>query len=255
VDPRTGAVRYAPNLRWRDFPLRARLEEAVDLPVWVLNDVQAATYGEWLHGAGRGAEHLVTLFVGTGIGGGVVLDGRLIHGCDGTAGEIGHMKIDRAGPQCTCGRQGCLEAYAGGWAIARRAREALQDEAGRGSVLLEAAGGRADAVTAETVSAAYHLGDPLAARLVEEIAVALATGVASVVSGFNPCLVILGGGVIEGIPALVSLIRTEVAARALEVPAASVRIVTAALGRHAGAVGAAAWARHGGGTARGNPPP
>ena len=119
----TGVVSYAPNLFWRDAPLRARLEHELGLPVAVLNDVRAATWGEWRHGAGQGVEDLVVVFVGTGIGGGVVSGGRLLTGCTNMAGELGHLTIVAGGRPCRCGNLGCLEAYAGGWAIALRARE------------------------------------------------------------------------------------------------------------------------------------
>lgn len=243
VDPGTGTVLYAPNLDWRDFPLKKRLEGALGMPVSVLNDVQAATYGAWVHGAGRGAQDLVCVFVGTGVGGGVIAGGRLLQGCSGSAGELGHMTIDLRGPPCRCGNHGCLEAYVGGWAIARRAREALAADAAAGERLLGLAGADPGRVTAELVATAVHEGDDLARRVVRETGEALAAGIASIVNAFNPCLVILGGGVIEGLPELVDMVRDGVPARALAAPLQRLRIVKAELGPHAGAVGAAAWAR------------
>ena len=125
IEAASGAVRFAPNLGWHDVPLQADLQQALGLPVAVTNDVRAATWGEWLHGAGQGCDDLVCLFVGTGIGGGVVSGGRMLTGGSNTAGELGHMTIDLHGPPCHCGNRGCLEALAGGWAIARRAQEAI----------------------------------------------------------------------------------------------------------------------------------
>ncbi len=242
VDPESGNVWYAPNLGWRDFPLRTRLQDTVGLPTFVVNDVQAATIGEWKHGAGRGISDVVTLFVGTGVGGGVISDGRLVRGCDGSAGELGHLKVAVEGRRCSCDRRGCLEAYAGGWAIARRAREAVEAAPDRAATLIELAGGDHGAITAGTVADAFHRGDPMAQDLVSEVARALGTGLASIANAFNPCLIILGGGVVEGIRELTALARREVEIRALDVAVKSLRVVPASLGQHAGTIGAAAWA-------------
>ena len=243
VDPATGTVLHAPNLKWNDFPLKALLEEAIDLPVFVINDVQAATYGEWTCGAGRGAEDIVCLFVGTGIGGGVVSHGSLILGCGGTAGELGHTTIDWHGPQCTCRNRGCLEAFAAGWAIARRARDVVTEQPDEGRRLIALADGAIGNLTAKVVAQAARDGDPLAARLVRETGEALGVGVASIANAFNPCMVILGGGVIEGMPELVGMAEAEARRRALAAALHSLEVVKAGLGKHAGTVGAATWAR------------
>jgi glucokinase len=244
VDPGTGTVRHAINLHFNDFPLRDRLSAALDgLPVTVLNDVQAATYGEWRHGAGRGVADLVTLFVGTGVGGGVVADGRLLRGTGGSLGEIGHTTVQLDGRRCRCGNDGCVEAYAGGWAIAARAAEAVRADRAGGARLLELAAGRPHACTAGMVGKAAAEGDPLARLLVDEVAAALGAAVASVVNAFNPALVILGGGVVDGIPELVERAAQAVVVRALPAARAGVQIVRPLLGLHAGTVGAAAWAR------------
>ncbi len=241
VDPGNGTVLHAPNLDWTNVPLRDRLADAAGLPVFVLNDVQAATFGEWKHGAGQGVSNLVTVFVGTGVGGGVVTEGALTRGCSGSAGELGHLKIEMKGRSCTCGRVGCVEAYAGGWAIGQRARELVATHPERATHLITLAG--SDPITGRTVAEAFHAGDALAVELVHEVARALGVAVASVVNAFNPCLIVLGGGVIEGLPELVGLIEREVQRSALPAALAGLRMTMAALGRHAGAVGAAAWAR------------
>lgn len=243
VDPETGTVLRAPNLEWRDFPLKQRLERAIGLPVSVINDVQAATYGEWTCGAGRSVQNLVCLFVGTGVGGGVVTSGSLMRGCDGTAGELGHTILDWHGPRCTCRNRGCLEAFASGWAIARRARAAAEAHPAEARALLDLAGGDPEGVTAEIVVQAAHSGDPLAARLMRETGEALGAGIAAIANAFNPCMVILGGGVIEGMPELVAAAEAEARRRALEAAIVSLQVVKAGLGKHAGTVGAAMWAR------------
>ena len=244
IDPATGMVWTAPNLHWREVPLRARLEEALRVPVAVLNDVQSATYAEWTFGAGRGAADLLCLFVGTGVGGGIVAQGQLVRGCGGSAGELGHTVVDLNGRPCRCGNRGCLEAYAGGWAIAERARAALASRPdARDSLLYAGAQAAGDEVTARTVGEAFRAGDPLAGEIVRETGAALGAAVASFLNAFNPCMVILGGGVIEGITKLVERINAEVAARSLPAARACARIVRAQLGLHAGAIGAASWAR------------
>ena len=241
VDP-DGTVLFGPNLNWHDVPLRTQLARALGRPVAVLNDVQAATYGEWRFGAGRGSDDLVCLFVGTGVGGGIVADGRLRHGATGTAGELGHLTVERSGRKCRCPNSGCLEAYAGGWAIAERAREAVAADRARGGRLLALAGELAS-VTSETVEKAYAAGDPLAQELVEETMGYLVCGLVSIVNGINPRAIVLGGGVLEGFLPLVPSLGHQVRARALPAAAEGLRIVPAALGADSGVVGAAAYAR------------
>ncbi|MBI2166357.1 MAG: ROK family protein [Chloroflexi bacterium] len=238
IDRASGSVHFAPNLGWRDVPLRARLEATLGLPVMVTNDVRAATWCEWRFGAGRGMEHMACLFVGTGIGGGLVLGGRLVEGHTNSAAEMGHMTIVAGGKPCRCGGRGCLEAYAGGWAIAQRAQEALQADPWAGEGLLALAGALEN-VSAATVSAAYGGGDPLAQRLVEETGFYLGAGAVTIVNAFNPQLLVLGGGVVEGLPVLVSLAEAFVKAHALEAANRGLRITRAALGPRAGVIGAA----------------
>ena len=179
-------IEFAPNLGWQKVPLGANLARRLDLPVRLLNDVRAATWGEWLYGAGRDCDNLACVFVGTGIGGGIISDGKMLDGHSNTAGEIGHMVVELNGEKCRCGNRGCLEAYAGGWGIARRARDACRDPVA-GHLLLQLAGGDAGAVTAKTVSEAASAGDPLARRILSQADEALAAGMISLVHAFNPC--------------------------------------------------------------------
>jgi len=242
VDKVTGTVRFSPNLGWHNVPLRAKLEEALGLPVVVNNDVRAATWAEWQHGAGQGVSDLVCLFIGTGIGGGVVSGGCLLEGCYNSAGELGHTTIIASGRHCRCPNRGCLEAYAGGWAIAERAQETVRADPKGGQTLVTLAG-NIKHISAATVSQAYAGGDPLARRLVEETAQYLAAGIVSIVNAFNPCLLILGGGVIQGLPEYVPMIERYVRPKALETAVERLHIVTATLGNKAGVIGAAALAR------------
>jgi len=237
-----GTVLFGPNLNWHSVPLGARLARALHRPVSVLNDVQAATYGEWRFGAGREIDDLVCLFVGTGVGGGIVAEGRLRHGATGTAGELGHLTVERNGRKCRCPNSGCLEAYVGGWAIAERAREAVAADRARGARLLEVAGELAS-ITSESVEKAYRERDPLAEELVEETMGYLVCGLVSIVNGINPKTIVLGGGVLGGFPTFLASVAHQVRARALPAAAEGLRIVPAALGAESGVVGAAAYAR------------
>ena len=242
IEADSGMVRFAPNLDWHDVPFQADLGEALGLPVVVTNDVRAAAWGEWLHGAGRGCDDLVCLFIGTGIGGGVVSGGQMLSGCSNTAGELGHIVIDLHGPTCHCGNRGCLEALAGGWAIARRARETVAGEGGSGATLLQMAGGKPEALTAKMVAHAANQGDLLAQKIVNQAAEALVAGITSLVNAFNPCRLILGGGVIEGLPEWIDRIEKGVRQRALAAALASLQVLPAQLHSDAGVVGAAALA-------------
>jgi len=243
IDRVEGVVRYSPNLpAWQNVPLRRELENIFNIPVTVNNDVRTITWGEWKYGAGQGINDLVCLFVGTGIGGGVVSNGKLLEGCTNTAGELGHITVVAGGRKCSCPNEGCLEAYAGGWAIAERARDAVRANPEAGKTILSIAG-NIEKITSITVSQAYRKADPLAQRLVKDTARYLAAGIVSIVNAFNPCLIIIGGGVIQGLPELVDLARSKIMSQALQTPRENLRITLPALGNKAGVIGAAALAR------------
>lgn len=242
VDPQSGSVIFAPNLQWSDVPLAARLREALGFPVAVTNDVRAATYGEWQVGAGKGVEDLVMVLVGTGIGGGVVSGGRLLTGASNTFGELGHVTVVAGGRQCRCGNLGCVEAYAGGWAIGQRARELVAANPKAGKAMVQSAG-TADAISAVTVTEAYRQNDPLARELVGDVGHHLAAACVGFVNSLNPARLILGGGVLRGLPELVQVVEREVRAHALKAAAASLEITAASLGSTAPAIGAATLAR------------
>ncbi len=242
IDPQEGVVIFAPNLYWHDVPFQSDLKQALGLPVAIINDVRAVAWGEWLHGAGEGCDDLVCLFVGTGIGGGIVSGGHMLFGCSNTAGELGHITIDLNGPPCTCGQRGCLEALAGGWAIEKIAQEAVALEPSAGAILMKLAGDTPGGITAKTVAEGVHAGDLLSLRLIERAAHALIAGCTSIVNAFNPCRLILGGGVLEGLPQLVDQIDKGVRKRALPAATKSLQVLRAKLGNDAGVVGAATLA-------------
>jgi len=246
VDSHAGIVRTTPNLEgWDDVPLAERLENAFGVPAAITNDLNAITLGEQAHGAGKGYDDLVVVFVGTGVGGGVITGGRLVEGTGGYAGEIGHTTLIADGRDCTCRSRGCLEAYVGGWAIAARARDAAREDEAAGKELVRLGGsiGSIEEITAETVDRAATAGDPLARRLIEETGRLLGFGLVSVIHTFNPRRVVLGGGVIDGMPDLVPTATEVVQENAMKVFLENLEIAPAALGDDAGVIGAARWAR------------
>ena len=168
----------------------------------------------------------------------------MLTGCSNTAGEIGHITIDINGPVCTCRNKGCLEALAGGWAIARDAQNAVEDDPVAGAALLGLAGGNPKNVTAKVVSVAAHTGDALALKIVRKVSDALVAGCVSMVNAFNPCVLILGGGVVEGMPELVGTVDTGVHTRALGAAVMKLNVVQAELHNDAGVIGAAAFTMH-----------
>jgi glucokinase len=224
-------VRFAPNLGWRDIPLADAMEERIRRPVMVENDVRVAALGEASFGAGRGVKDLICVFVGTGVGSGILIGGRLLRGWHNLAGEVGHMKLSPEGPKCTCGGSGCLEVYAGGGHVKRRVMEALESE--EDSLL------RTEReIHTKTVEDAARRGDALAKRLWEEIVWALGMGIANLVTLLNPQKVILGGGVVEASPILIDEVRKGISRWATMLSGREVEVVRAALGDKAGAVGA-----------------
>jgi len=238
LDRATGTVINTPNLGWRNFPLRDLIANAVGLPATLDNDANCATYGEWWLGAGRNVDHLVGLTLGTGIGGGIVLNGEILHGANDAAGEIGHMSIDSNGRKCKCGNYGCLEAYASGPAIALRAIEGL--ESGIESLLPSLVSGRLDEITAATVYEAVLLGDQFANDVMRETAKMLGAGVANIINILNPEMVVIAGGVTKAGDHLFVPLRAEVRRRAFKVAQEACQIVPAQLPGLAGVIGAAA---------------
>jgi glucokinase len=241
VDASTGVVRSAPNLRWTDFPLGERLEKTLGLPVVIENDVRAITWGVWRHGAGRGIDDLLVIFVGTGVGGGIVSGGRLLTGDRGVAGELGHVTLLAGGRLCTCGHRGCIEAYTGGWAIAARACEAIEADPAAGQGILDAAG--KGEVTAVVVSQAAADGDRLASHLMDETGRYLGAAMVGLVHALNPRRIVLGGGVIDGNPGLVEVVSAVVHAEAIPIFAERLDIVRSEVGAQAGVIGSASLAR------------
>jgi glucokinase len=232
----SGVVSLAPNLGWRDVDFRAMLRARLGPSVQIYNDLKAITWGETMFGAARGARDVLCLFVGTGIGSGIVTDGKLYFGGGGLAGEIGHTKVVPSGRLCGCGQRGCLEAYASGRNIQARAREELG--AGERSLAISLAGS-IEAVHAGHLDEAARTGDSYATRLWSEVSLHLGTAIANAVTILDPSKVVLGGGVWEKAPALrertLAIYRTAVNAPSGE----RTTLADAVLGDNAGVLGAA----------------
>ncbi|HET7631866.1 MAG TPA: ROK family protein [Gemmatimonadaceae bacterium] len=238
LDRANGVVVVAPNLGWHNFPLRQRIAERVKLPATLDNDANCATVGEWWQGAARGARHVVGLTIGTGIGGGLIVDGRLLHGASDVAGEVGHSTIELNGRYCKCGNYGCLEAYASGPAIATRAREVLMRD-GAESCMPGLVDGDLARLTAATVYAAARSGDAVANEIVRETGRYLGAGVANLLNVFNPDVVVVAGGVTAAGEHLFGPLNAEVRRRAFAPAVAAARVVPGSLPGTAGVVGAA----------------
>jgi glucokinase len=245
VDEKRSTVLFAPNLAWRNEPLRADLQKRVGLPVIVENDANAAAWGEARFGAGRGHDYLAAVTVGTGIGGGLVLGGRLYRGRFGVAAEIGHIRMVPEGIRCGCGNKGCWEQYASGTALVREARDLAAANSPLAERLLELAGGRSEAITGPLVTQAAKEGDPTAVELFEDMGQWLGAGLATLAAILDPGCFVIGGGVSEAGDLLLVPARNAyhrmLSGRGHR-PEAELRL--AALGNDAGLVGAADLARY-----------
>lgn len=243
VDTEHGVVLQMPNLGWKTTPVRAALEGALHCPIVVINDVDAGIYGEATFGAGRGAACILGVFIGTGIGGGVVYRGEVLQAPHISCAEFGHLPVQRHGPLCGCGRRGCLEAVAGRLAIAGAA--AMAAYRGEAPNLMRLAGTDVEAIRSRTLADAIEAGDKVVERIVREAAQTIGWAVAGVVNVFAPDLVVLGGGLVEDMPKLFQA-EVEAALRAQAMPAMadSFRVAVAELSGDASVAGAAAWTRH-----------
>lgn len=219
---------------WDGYPIREHLQEKWGVPVAIGNDAEMGAIGEWAYGAGRGTRNLAYIKVGTGVGSGLLLDGQVYRGTTGCAGEIGHITLNEAGPVCTCGNRGCLEAMAGGWAIASRGREAATSKAR--TVLSEM--GDPKAISASDVIEAARQGDLIAQQIVSEAGGHLGTAIASLVNLFNPSMVVIGGKVSQMGDLLLEPIRRTVRKRSLKAASRDVRIMAAYLGKRSSGMGA-----------------
>lgn len=240
IDFDAGVVTTAPNLPgWQDVALRAGVARRLGRPTIIENDANAAAYGEYWAGAGAQADPMVLLTLGTGVGGGIVIGGELLHGASGAAAELGHLIIRFGGRQCGCGNRGCLEAYASATAVAARFREAWQ--AGAETSLAERLAG-GEEVTSEEIHKAALSGDELSRRIMEETGELLGYGIVSIVHALNPQRVVLSGGMIGAGEMLLGPVRRTVAEMAFPLSQKPLEVVFASLGGDAGFIGAAGCA-------------
>ncbi len=227
VDSQKGIVHYFPNIKgWKEVPLKAILEKKLGLRVMLDNDVNAMTLGEFVFGAGKGCDNLVCLTLGTGVGGGIIIDGKLYRGGSMTAGEIGHMPINETGPLCNCGGIACLERYIGNRYILERAKKIFGNN-----------------ITLERVTELAGLGNKKAAAIWIDVAKKLGAALTQVVNLLNPDKIVIGGGVSKAGPFILTPLKKEVKKRAMKDQAAHVKIVLAKLGADAGIIGSSLLAQ------------
>ena len=245
IDKARAVVLFAPNLAWRDLDLKSDLERTLSLPVVVENDANAAAWGEFQFGAGHDVDDLLLVTVGTGVGGGVVLDGSLYRGAFGVGAEIGHMRVVPEGILCGCGNRGCFEMYASGSALVREARAAARAGSLLAADLVDRAGGDVDAITGPLVTEAARDGDTFAREQLASLGRWLGEGIASLTAVLDPAVVVIGGGVSAADELLLEPTRRAFAGQLTgrgHRPTLEIR--KARLGNRAGLIGAADLTRH-----------
>lgn len=241
VDTMTGIVDKAPNLPgWENLALKTKIHDNYGVPVHILNEVDAAALGEHRYGAGQGLKNIVLITLGTGIGGGLVLGGKMFLGSTGSAFEVGHMVIKDDGPECGCGNNGCLETLASGTAMGREVRRRISD--GEKSMLADMVDGVIENITAEKVHEAAKQGDSLALSVIADASHYLGLGIINLVTLINPEMIIIGGSVARMGNLLLDPVRQMVKDKAFPLMVKKLKIVPAYLGEDAGLLGAAAYA-------------
>ena len=238
LDPNTGVIIDTPNLGWKNFPLADLLRDTFHAPVVVDNDVNVGVYGEWRFSELRSCRHLLGVFPGTGIGGGIIIDGKILHGFSGAAGEIGHMTLMPDGPFCGCGKRGCLEALASRLAIAKEA--AALAARGDAPYLLANCGTDLNAIRSGALARSIEAGDKMVEAEVRKAAYYIGIGAANLINILSPEAVVLGGGLVEAMETLMlEEVRRAVETHAMPFLRENVKICAAALGDDAVVMGAA----------------
>ena len=241
-DSEKGEVLFLPNLpgTWPHVPLAATLSRLTGLPTTILNDVRSITYGEWCFGSGRGVDTVAVLAVGTGVGGGLVINGQLHLGIGGSGGELGHMVIDFNGPRCGCGNYGCLEAFASGPAIAAMGMKAVAQ--GLTTNIGEQCGYDLNLITPELIAKAALSGDEIARDIYEKAGFYLGVAASSICAAVGPRRIIIAGGVAHAGKLLLDPLERTMRERVRVMPVDQVEVATASLGDNSGVIGAACWA-------------
>lgn len=244
LDPRTGVIINPPNvLCWRNFPLAHRISDSYRLPVQLDNDANAAALAETIWGAGHGYQNVFYATIGTGIGTGIVLDGKILHGRTGAAGEGGHVSIDFRGVKCACGKRGCIEALAAGPAIARAAKTELEKRSRDSSILLGLCNGKSNDVTCEMVGQAFAKGDRIARDVLDQTIEYLTHWLGNIIDLLEPEIIVIGGGVSAMLKPFLEKISEELPGCCENQRACEIPIVPARFGENAGIAGAAALCR------------
>lgn len=236
IDHDGGMVLFSPNLRWHNVPIVREIKKKFNVPVSIDNDANVAAYGEYLFGAGQGSHHIVCVTLGTGVGGGIIAYGKIYRGAAGSAGEIGHIKVEMNGRKCNCGSHGCLEAYVGAPHITNRVIEKIKG--GRQSIMVRLVSGNLSKITPKILEEAALYHDKLALDIWQETGNYLGTGLASLINVLNPEKVILGGGVANAGKLIFEPMLKAIKEKALAVSYQDTKVVRAKLGEDAGVVGA-----------------
>ena len=238
LDLKEGKIIETPNLKWKDAPLKARLESALGKPVKIDNDGNVGILGEYACGAAMGAKHVIGLFVGTGVGGGVIVNGEVLHGFNENAGELGHIILDPNGPKCGCGNNGCLEAFSSRLSIEREIRTAKEN--GIKTAVFDGVADKNELIRSKRLAEFFHANDPAVKMAIEKSATYIGFAVASLLNIFNPQIVVIGGGVVEALgESYVSIVRNVAEANVFAIAKRNVRIVPAQLKDDSAVLGAA----------------
>lgn len=242
LDLEKGETVFLPNLpgQWRNVPLKVLLESALQKPVYLLNDVRAITYGEWAFGAGKGTSNMICFAIGTGVGGGVVLNNQLLLTQGGTAGELGHISVDLNGPQCGCGSFGCVEVYASGPAITAMGIKAVVQ--GLTTSIRERCGNDLNKITTKLLAEAALDGDEVAQTIWDTAGFHLGVGICNAAIATGPERVVISGGVSAAGELLLAPIRRALKERMFVMPSEKIEVVIGTLGNAAGIIGTAVWA-------------
>lgn len=243
IDWKTGVGILLPNFpgKWHGVPVKGWLEKRLEVPVAVINDVRAITLAEKRFGAGKDVQNLVMVAIGTGIGGGVVIDGELYIGKDGSAGEFGHITVEPSGVRCGCGNRGCLEAYASGPAMVAQALRALVQQ--NDTIIRDLVGDDLARVTPKVIAEAAKMGDSVALEIIERSGAYIGQALSCICVVVNPEMIVIGGGVAQAGELLFESIRKGLRERLFMVPVDTMKFVLAELGLDAGVVGTATWAK------------
>ncbi len=242
LNPNEGMVLFLPNLygEWINVPLSKTIQSSLDMPVFLINDVRAITLGEWKFGAGRDVANMICFAIGTGIGGGVVINNELMMGFNGTVGELGHTMIDPDGPQCGCGNCGCLEAYASGPAIAAMGIKAVKQ--GRTTLIGELVAYDLNKITPQVIADAANKGDLIAREIYDYAGKLIGIAAVNISLAVGPERIVIGGGVASAGDLLIEPIRRTLNERIFVMPKEEIKVVLAQLGENAGILGSAVWA-------------